>query len=229
MQKQYSVLFADADNTLFDFDRAERVAFTRTMDSFGIPCDDALFFAYNAINAALWQALERGETTQARLRVDRFSQLLEKAQLPGDAQRMNAVYSEHLGACDFLLPDALAAMQRWSARVPIYIVTNGIAQIQRARLALSPVAKFVRDIIISEEVGAAKPDGRMFDAAHARAGSPPRSTVLMLGDSLMSDILGANRAGIDSCWFNPHEKKNTSPAVPTYEIHNLGDVDALLR
>ena len=112
--------------------------------------------------------------------------------------------------------------------MPVYLVTNGLSDVQRSRLARSPLKPFIRDIVVSQDVGAAKPDPRMFLAALERAGNPDPRDVLMLGDSLSSDICGANSAGIDSCYLNPANAENTSGVQPTYEIHALREADALL-
>ena len=119
-------------------------------------------------------------------------------------------------------------MRRWSARVPVVVVTNGIGSVQRGRMERSPIRAYIRGLIISEEVGAAKPDPRMIEAALRAVGCADRARALMLGDSLTSDIAGAEAAGVDSCWFNPSGAKNESVHRPTYEIRRYEQLDALL-
>ena len=228
MKAQYSVLFADADNTLFDFNRAEAHSFSLTMREFGLTPDEALCARYHEINDALWKALERGETTQPKLRIDRFRLLMEACQLDIDPAAIATRYTDHLAKSAFLLPDALEGVKRWSKKVPVYLVTNGISDVQRGRLACSEIKPYITDIIISQEVGTQKPDPKMMEAALAVAGNPDKREVLMLGDSLSSDIRGAINAGLDSCYFNPKGTPNTTDVVPTYEIRSLREVDALL-
>ena len=123
---------------------------------------------------------------------------------------------------------AQEAVRRWSARVPVVVVTNGIGSVQRGRMERSPIRAYIRGLIISEEVGAAKPDPRMIEAALRAVGCTDRSRALMLGDSLTSDIAGAGAAGVDSCWFNPSGAKNGSVHRPTYEIRRYEQLDELL-
>ena len=228
MKAHYSVLFADADNTLFDFNRAEAHAFDIAMREFSITPDEELCARYHEINASLWKALERGETTQPKLRIDRFRLLMEAYNLNIDPVAIATCYTDYLAQGAFLLPEALECVQRWSRKVPVYLVTNGISDVQRSRLARSQIKPYITDIIISQEVGTQKPDPKMMEAALAVAGHPDKHEVLMLGDSLSSDILGAINAGLDSCYFNPKGTPNTSNIVPTYEIRSLREVDALL-
>ena len=229
MTQRYSVLFADADNTLFDFSRAEAHSFSKTMEDFSLHADEEMCARYSRINDGLWKAFERGETTQPKLRVDRFRLLLESYQLTLDPAQVAARYTDYLAQSAFLLPEALECVRRWSAGVPVYLVTNGLSDVQRGRLERSALRPYIRDIIISQEVGAQKPDPRMLEAALHRAGDPDRRDVLMLGDSLSSDIRGAVNAGIDSCYFNPRGTENTSGITPTYEVRALHEVDALLK
>ena len=228
MKAHYSVLFADADNTLFDFNRAEAHAFDIAMREFSITPDEALCARYHEINTGLWKALERGETTQPKLRIDRFRLLMEAYHFDIDPVAIATCYTDHLAKSAFLLPEALECVKRWSRKVPVYLVTNGISDVQRGRLACSKIKPYITDIVISQEVGTQKPDPKMMEAALAVAGHPDKREVLMLGDSLSSDILGAINAGMDSCYLNPKGTPNTSDIVPTYEIRSLREVDALL-
>jgi YjjG family noncanonical pyrimidine nucleotidase len=225
----YRFLLADADDTLFDFPAGERLAFTQTFQAFELPADESAFALYRQINETLWRRLERGEITPARLRVQRFEELL--AALPtGKAHRafdISQRFVEEMGRQALLLPGAEAAVRRWFARVPLAIVTNGIAEIQRARLARSAIAPYVSALIISEEVGAPKPDRRMVDAALSAVHCQDPRQALLLGDSLEADIAAAKNAGVDSCWYNPRHLPNTS-YTPTHTVAALGEVDALL-
>lgn len=224
----YAFLLADADNTLFDFPAGERIALRQTLAAFSLPSGEAALATYHRINETLWRQLERGEITQGRLCVQRFTELLAALGESRDAAVIAESFVEALGRQALMLPDAEQAMRRWSARVPIAIVTNGIASVQRSRIARSPVAPLVRALIISEEVGAAKPDRRMADAALLALGCPDPRQALLLGDSLEADIAAAINAGVDSCWFNPAGSPNPTALRPTHTVTSLNQVDELL-
>ena len=224
----YAYLLADADNTLFDFPAGERLALTHTFEAYGLPTGEAAFAAYHRINEALWRRLERGEVSPAALRVQRFAAFLDELGQSRDAAAISDFFVEALGRQAIMLPGAEQAVRRWAARVPVAIVTNGIAAVQRARIARSPIASHVAALIISEEVGAPKPDRRMVDAALNAVGCVDPRRALLLGDSLEADVAAAANAGIASCWFNPERLPNRTAIQPTHTVASLDEVDALL-
>ena len=229
MNKRYDLLLCDADDTLFDFKKAEVNTFSETCAAMGFAATDELMKTYSAINAALWKLLEQGGITQKVLRVRRFEQFLEAiGRTDLDAQVMAETYANALGQQSVPIEGAVEAIARWSKIVPVIIVTNGISKIQHGRMNGSEVRHYIRGMVISEEVGAAKPDPRMLEIGMEMAGVTDKSRVLMLGDSLSSDIGAAANAGIDACWYNPKKNENTKGLPVRYEITDLDDVDGIL-
>ncbi len=104
----------------------------------------------------------------------------------------------------------------------VYVVSNGLSVIQKSRMI--HFQPYLKDIIVSEDLNCCKPSEVFFEKAITIADIEDKTTVLMVGDSLLSDILGANRSGIDSCWFNAKNKRNTTQIIPTYEIHSLNQL-----
>ena len=227
---RYDVLLCDADNTIFDFNKAEENAFADACACVGIEADERLLGIYSEINEALWKLLEKGGITQKVLRVRRFEQFLEaigRAEL--DAQTMSDAFVAGLGRQSVPFEGAIEAVARWSRMLPVIIVTNGIAKVQHSRMEGSEVRHYIRGMVISEEVGAAKPDPKMIFAGMEMANVTEKSRVLMLGDSLSSDIAAAANAGVDACWYNPHRMENTKGLPVRYEIRDLDEVDAILK
>ena len=194
---KYRVLLADVDGTFLDFHKGEMIAISETFRHFGIPDTEEMIGIYLKANAAQWKKLERGETTQKNLRVDRFVDFLELAGLEGDAQALSDEYVERLGRQKWPLEGAVELCREVSRHMPIYLVTNGISRIQRSRLSDCAITPYVTDLVISEEIGSAKPDPAMLYRALQMAGVDTKDAVL-LGDSVTADIGAANNAGIDS-------------------------------
>ena len=227
---RYDVLLCDADNTIFDFNKAEENAFALTCAHMGFESSEELLETYSQINSALWKLLEQGGITQKVLRVKRFEQFL--AQIGREdlnAQEMADTYASELGRQSVPLEGAVEAVRRWSALVPVIIVTNGISKIQHGRMEKSEVRHYIRGMVISEEVGVAKPEAKMLEIGMEMAGVADKRRALMLGDSLSSDIGAAKNAGVDACWFNPKGLPNTKGLPVRYEIRSLDEVDAILR
>lgn len=228
MRKHYPWLLFDADGTLFDYNRAEVTALRKTFESFRLPFEDEYLDIYQRINHGLWQALERQEIKPDVLRVRRFELLSEALKIDGSPDEMSTTYVEQLGLCADLIDGAYDVLQALYGKCKLAIVTNGLQAVQRSRLAHSQIRDFITDIIISEEIGAAKPGSEFFDIAFerlaARNGRPAKSEVLIIGDSLTSDIKGGVNYGIATCWYNPTSEPRPDSLPITYEIHHLREL-----
>ena len=213
---RYQYLLIDNDNTLMDFNAAEAKALLDVLSAHGLPTDAATIHHYHEINDALWKALERGETTQPLLKVERFRQLLaylDRSDL--DPAAMGAEYAANLGNHADLLPGAEEFIRALHGKMKIALVSNGVSAIQRSRLSQCPLTPLFDAIVISEEVGAAKPDPRLLHVAMDLLGCTDSSQAVMMGDSLSADIPAAINAGVDSIYFSL--KGKTSDAA-TYTV-----------
>ena len=223
---RYRYLLIDNDNTLMDFTLAEAKALIETLEEAGLPTDEDTVSAYHRFNDALWKALERGETTQAELKVERFAQLLEYlGKSRADGAALGAAYAENLGRHADLLPGALDFIQAVHGRMKIALVSNGISRIQRSRLSLCPFTPLLDAMVISEEIGVSKPDPRMVEIALEALGCTDKREAVLLGDSLSADIPAANAAGVDSIFLSLKGKKSD---LPTYTVFSLEEARALL-
>lgn len=229
MKKHYPWLWFDADGTLFDYNRAEAAALRNTFQALTLPFEDSYLEVYRKINHGLWQALERQEITQAILRSRRFELLMEALEMSGSAEEMSSAYVEQLSICSELMDGAYEVLQSFYANSQIAIVTNGLQSVQRGRLEHSAIRGFISQLIISEEIGAAKPGAAFFQAAFERCGHPPKSDVLIIGDSLTSDIRGGVDYGIDTCWYNPTGEARPEGLSIAYEIRHLRELPEVVQ
>ncbi len=198
---RYDLLLCDADGTLFDFHQGEINALKTVFTRFSLHGDDAHLALYHEINKQHWERFERGETTQARLKVERFADFLKASNQQGDASELCTAFVSELGKQQILLPDALELCKEVSKHMPIYLVTNGLSAVQRGRFTSCALTPYLSGMIISEEVGHPKPDPTMLEMAMQSAGIIDKGRVLMMGDSISADIAAANNAGIDSLLF----------------------------
>jgi 2-haloacid dehalogenase len=222
--QRYQWLLFDADGTLFDFERAEGKALEQAFGRVGIAFNPDYLATYRRINQTLWQAVERGEIKPAIVKLRRFEQLLEAIGVGDSAAALSANYLECLAACSELIGDAGEVLQALRGKYRIAILTNGLQVVQRGRLARSVIRDHITDIIISEEIGYAKPAKEFFDIAMARLGHPSVREVLMIGDGWNSDIQGAVQYGIDACWYNPEKKPRPTNLEITREIAALREL-----
>ncbi|MBN1993053.1 MAG: YjjG family noncanonical pyrimidine nucleotidase [Anaerolineae bacterium] len=225
---KYKWLLFDADGTLFDYDRAEQFALQHTFGQLGYPFEERYLHAYRRINHAIWLEFEQGKIDQASLRTRRFELLFETVNITYNPQVFSAAYLANLAAASFLMAGAEETVELLSPKYNILIITNGLAEVQRPRFKGSAIYRHIKEIIISEEVGAAKPDPQIFSLAFARMRHPAKNEVLIIGDSLTSDIQGGRNYGIDTCWFNPHRQIN-GQILPTFEIQTLAELPRILE
>jgi YjjG family noncanonical pyrimidine nucleotidase len=222
---RYRWLLFDADGTLFDYDGAEGAALELTLAEVGYEMRVETRAIYRRVNMALWHDLEAGAVDAATLRYRRFERLFVELGLP--VERAKSA-SEHnlveLARHGQLLPEAESVVRALAPERRMAIITNGLADVQRRRLGDSAIAELFETITISDEIGAAKPDPHIIDLTLARLGDPPRSEVLMIGDSLSSDIQGGINAGIDTCWLSPDGDEAPEEQAPTYTIRTLRDL-----
>ena len=216
---RYKRILMDADDTLFDFQTGNRRAVAQLMEELDL-ASPTVFDEYQAINHACWKALERGEMTQEILHVERFRRFLAQKGRVDDPAAVAERFAELLGQQAILLPHAEETLRALAERLPVTLLTNGITVIQKSRLARSNIRKWFDGAVISQEVGVSKPDPRIF--ALALGETDPRDA-LMIGDGIHSDVLGANRAGVDVCWFNPEGKRLPEGLHAEYEIRDIRD------
>lgn len=226
----YEWLLFDADNTLFDFDASEDYALTRTLLHFEVPATPAAKACYRKVNGALWAAFERGEISQDAILARRFAYYLEAMGLSGESEKWSRYFVEALAGSSALLPGAEALCRRASQRYTLALITNGVPFIQRSRLERSPLARYFGDrVFISGEMGCRKPERVFFDKVLEALGARnQRGKVLVIGDSLSSDIRGAFNAQLDSVWLHWPSAK-PGPIKPTYEVENLAQLAEFLN
>ena len=219
----------DLDQTLLDFHASEYKALGIVLRENGLPFSEAIYQHFKAYNRSLWLELEKGKLRQDELVIRRFEDFLRETGLVGDPAAMNAVYMDSLSGQAVLFPDTLECLRAWRECVQVMFVTYGSARVQRGRFRRMPFAEMEGEMLVSQEVGAAKPDPRMLEIAMERAGVRDRRRVLVLGDSLTSDMKAACNAGMDSCWINRRGLPRSENLKVTYEIRGLDEVLGILK
>ncbi len=225
----YKWLLFDLDGTLFDYDKAESIALEKAFNEFNHEFDPIYNDAYLEINKLLWTDFEQGIITTRKLRVKRFEILFSKLGIKYDPELFSGCYLSYLSKETHLIEGAEIVLNSLFKKTGLALITNGIKEVQRSRLKKSTINKFFSDIIISEEIGAAKPDKLIFNAAFEIMNHPLKKDVLIIGDSLSSDVKGGNDFGIDTCWFNPNHKPHESDISAKYEIDKLVDVLLIVK
>lgn len=226
---KYEVILFDADETLYDFKKSEREAFKNTMLKFNIDYDEDYHLKiYKEINTALWKEFEQGLITQEKLKIERFKRLSDQLEISFDAPNFAKLYMEYLADASFLYDDSMELIETLNKSYRLGIVTNGLTLVQDKRIRKSTIAKYFETVVISEEILISKPDPKIFEHTLKHMNFFDKSKVLIVGDSLSSDIQGGINFGIDTCWYNPNKIVNNTSITPTYEISNFDELKSLL-
>ena len=154
----------------------------------------------------------------------RFVRLFEELSLDVDGIEFEHDYQSFLGDGAFLIDGAMQVVSYLHDHYDLYIVTNGVASTQHKRLTASGLRPFMKDVFISESIGYQKPDVRFFEECFKEIKDLDPDKTMIIGDTLTSDILGGNNAGIMTCWYNPGGLENTTAAVCDIEIRHLNDL-----
>ena len=227
----YKYLLWDIDGTILDFHAAEDYAIKTLLKKYrlGMPSKDELKL-YAEINRKYWQKLERGEMTKPEILVGRFREFFETTgRNPSCAESFNDDYQLSIGDCIVFFEDAKETLLEEKGKYILAAVTNGTKVAQDKKLSLSGLDKIFDSIFISEDVGFEKPNKEYFDFVFKSLGITDKSEVLIIGDSLTSDIKGGYLSGIDTCWFNPEHSENTLNIPLTYEIDSIRQIDKILK
>jgi YjjG family noncanonical pyrimidine nucleotidase len=226
----YDLFFFDLDDTLLDFRESERLSFDRALRGLGLSEGlPELFKRYQTENLALWRDLERGATTQALLKVERFRRSFAAHGIALDPELASARYLDELPEAVVLIDHAVEICEWLSHRGEIGIITNGIQSVQARRIQNSALAPFISFVAVSESSGYAKPDVRFFEYAAKLARKFAPASSLMVGDRFEADIVGAQAFGIDCCWYNPGRQTRPRHSPPQYEIGHLSELRPLLE
>ena len=220
----YKVLLFDLDETLMDFLKTEAAAISKSFLAFGLEPTSALISTYSEINRQEWERLERGETTRDELLVHRFRRLFRRIGVQIDPAEFHAVYQYRLGQEVFLVEGVIELLEWLKGRYRLFILSNGVAITQDSRLKQSGLLPYFENVFLSERIGHVKPERAYYDACFSMIPDFHHREALVIGDSLSADILGGNRAGVDTCWFNYRSHPAREDILPTYTINKLSQL-----
>lgn len=226
-----STILWDVDGTLLDFIAAEKAAIKTLFGEFNLgQCSDEMIKRYSEINKTYWQRLERGEITKQEVLVGRFKEFFKSEGIDiSVVEEFNSLYQLRLGDTIIYHDDSLEIIKSLQGRVRQYVVSNGTVDAQSKKLRLSGLGELVDGIFLSEHIGVEKPNIEFFDKVLEEIKPADRSSILIVGDSLTSDIQGGNNAGIVTCWYNPLGDKAPDKYRIDYEISDLHQIYEIIE
>lgn len=226
--KKYRNLLFDLDDTLLDFQEAEKYALAKLFECEGIPLTPEVKNLYKTINDKLWHEFEIGEISREQVIETRFSKLFEVLEKKVDGSLIDKKYREYIAESTVFVEGAQRLIQELQKQYSLFIVTNGISETQYKRLHRTGLYNQFQNIFVSEDTGYQKPMKQYFEYVFERIPHFKKEETIIIGDSFSADIVGGYQAGIDTCWLNAKNKINATHIRPTYEIHSLSQLYTIL-
>lgn len=223
-EAKFTVILWDNDNTLMDFEYSLHMALRACFEAFGLKITDEIIARYEEINNAYWKRLERGEVTKKELLDGRFRDLFTELGWEVDAAAFRELFQVELGSYYSLIDNSLDVCRQLHGKIKQYIVTNGVLSTQMKKIKAAGFSDLMEEIFVSEVMGFEKPRKEFFDGCLQKIEEKDLRRILIVGDSLTSDIAGGNNAGIQTCWYNPKGKKAGEEYHIDYEIRNLKEI-----
>jgi 2-haloacid dehalogenase len=226
---KYKWLLFDADATLFDFDKAELFALKKTLKYFKLNYFSLFHNRFKKINNKLFSNLEQGLITSNELKTKRFELLFSEFNINLDVYTFSKIYLSNLSKGTMLIPETIETIRTLHSEFKMFIITNGFSEVQRSRFNNSDLYQYFVDILISDEIGVAKPAKEFFDYVFKIIGEPNKSDIMIIGDSLTSDMAGGINFGVDTCWFNPNQNDNKNKLNISFEISNMHELLKIVK
>ena len=174
--------------------------------------------------------LERGEMSKAEILVNRFKEFFASEGIETDcAESFNADYQVALGETICFRDNGYELVKKLQGSYRQFVVTNGTFVAQERKLRKSGIGELVEEAFISDLIGYEKPSIEFFAHVFDKIGQYNKDEVIIVGDSLTSDIQGGNNAGIVCCWYNPNHLENTKNVRIDYEIDDLWQLEEILK
>ncbi len=229
--KKFTTLLFDADDTLLDFYMDERQALIRALTHYGVPTTEENIKIYSDINQGMWKQLEKGEITKPELKRTRFKKFFDAIGFECDEEPLtvNEYYLSLLGEGGNTLEGAVETVKALHEQgFELHIITNGVAQTQAKRLTRSGLLPYINEVFVSETIGYQKPRKEYFDAVLDSINEKDKSKILVIGDSLTSDIQGAMNAGLPCCWLNRYGKELPEEYSVDWTIRDIREINNIV-
>jgi len=218
-------LLFDLDNTILDFNASSKIGFKALLEKIDPELDAKTVYPfYRDINHKVWDEREAGLISHEELKTKRWDLFFKKVNIDYNPSEANDYYFEFIKSKPFFIDGAKELLDVLKGKIKLMIITNGLSEVQWSRLRIMDMEDYFSHIIISDEIGSAKPAKAFFEHCDELINYTSKDKVLVIGDTLKSDIKGGNEYGFKTCWYNYYKKENETQEVPDYSIQSLDEL-----
>jgi 2-haloacid dehalogenase len=218
----------DIDDTLLDFRKSAETAIRLCFEKYGLLFTPNVIETFHTINDELWRKIERKEITKQEMYGLRWVTIFNALGIDRDGIEMEALFRSTLSGIAEPVDNAYELLEYLYKKYPLYAASNSSYEHQRKRMTQSDMLKYFQKMFVSETVGALKPAKEFFDFCFGEMGNPKPCEVVIIGDSLTSDIIGGVNYGLKTIWFNPNNKEFPPNLSPTYTVNDLREIKDIL-
>ncbi len=226
-------VFIDIDDTILDFDAYVKESMRSGFQKFGFPpYREEMYQTFLKINTHLWSELEKGSLTFTRLKEIRWNLIFEALEINFDGEVFENYFRGELFNSAIPVKGAVDVLCYLSKKYPLYAASNGPFEQQINRLRIGKMEHYFKDFFISEKIGASKPSKEFFEYCFSILRKENEDilpeNILMIGDSLSSDIKGATDFGLKTCFFDKKKKGLPQNTKIDFYIKELTEIKKII-
>ena len=219
-------IYFDLDHTLWDFDKNSALTFEVIFKKEKVDIDlNGFLDAYLPINENYWKLYRDNQISKESLRTGRLRDCFESMNMTVSLEVIESLsnrYIEFLPGFNNLLEDTLEVLEYLNPKYQLHIITNGFEEIQHSKLVNAQISEFFKTVTTSEEAGVKKPHPEIFIKAMGKSQAVAAQS-LMIGDSFEADIVGAQKVGMQSLFFDYYRKEPPSQTPRIQKLKQLMD------
>lgn len=225
---EIKAVLIDIDNTLLDFNASAHESIKNVAKKHSIELPEGYFDVFLRINDDLWNELEQGEITKQDIYKRRWKNIFDELKITGDSDLFEEDFRKDLRYTAIPVKGAEDILSYLSEKYPVYTASNASRYQQEVRLEKAGLSKYLSGMFASEDIGFQKPAKEFFYACCSELFPISPQNIIMIGDSVTADIIGAKNYGLQSIWFNYSNKIYDNYSFTDYYVNNLAEIKNLL-